>query len=166
LSSFFVRFGRSDRKTQKDSIPLRVSPAYRSAKFMLSAALVLLGFAGGWALERRLGPLRPPTPTELLAGTVKRCGDPQERVCSPDEFSDDEFRLLCAEGLVSAQWMYERGFDTHETVGGRCELSQEEERILLASMGQIDSQQLPSEGTADLSPRISGNSRPIGVRVR
>jgi hypothetical protein len=75
LSSFFVRFGRSDRKTQKDSIPLRVDPVYRRAKFMLSAALVLLGFAGGWALERRLGPLRPPTPTELLAGTVKRCGD-------------------------------------------------------------------------------------------
>jgi hypothetical protein len=90
---------------------------------------------------------------------------PQERACSPEEFSDDEFRLLCAEGLVSAQWMYERGFDTRETVGGRCELSQEEERILLASMGQIDSQQLPSGG-ADLSPRISGNSRPIGVRVR
>lgn len=170
MSSFLVRFGRSDRKAQKNSNPLRVGLARSSVKFMLSGALVFVGFVGGWAVERRLASPRSPTPTELLAGTVKRCGDQHERACGPDEFSDDELRLLCAEGLVTAQWMHERGFDTHDTADGRCELSQEEERVLLASMSQSDPQglpqQLPSDRGADVSPRISRNSRSIGVRVQ
>jgi len=104
---------------------------------MLAAALVFLGFAGGWAVERHLVSTRLPTPTELLAGTAKRCGDRNERACSPEEFSDDELRLLCAEGMVPAQWMRERGFDVHDSANGACELSQDEQRVLFASMNQL-----------------------------
>jgi len=165
LSSFLVRIGRSNRKPKRDRQPPRIALAGASVKSLLAATLVFVGFVGGWAVEHRLALPRSPTPTELLAGTAKRCGDPRERACGPDEFSDDDLRLLCAEGLVGAQWMHERGFDTHDTADGRCELSEAEQRVLLASMSEIDPQ-LPSEGGAEPSPRISRNSRSIGVRVR
>jgi hypothetical protein len=92
---------------------------------IVAVACTCLGFAAGRAMSRHPGTIQRPSLVSLPP-TGDRCGDPNERACVPGEMSDDLIRLLCFQGLVSAEWMRARGFDAQGSPKRGCELSAHE----------------------------------------
>src|ERR1700730_11047455 len=76
-----------------------------------------LGFGSGWMVRTDASTVQPSIPN-IVVPINKRCGDPRERSCTPDELSDDDLRMLCAQGDVSGAWMRAQGFDAADGPNG------------------------------------------------
>jgi hypothetical protein len=118
----------------RDTCPISLQTVDHSksrSNFLLVVFVGCLGFDGGWIVRANAGIKRPLFPTFVFP-VNKRCGDPRERACTPDELSDDDLRMLCAQGNVSGAWMRAQGFDAADGPNGGCTLSAADARKLLS----------------------------------
>jgi hypothetical protein len=79
----------SESQAQSRRLTKMRSARRGSVKYGLPRVLMCLGFAGGWEAQRYLGSPTPRPQRVIPPGVVKRCGDPNERACAPNEVSDN-----------------------------------------------------------------------------